>query len=150
MGEGAAHAVVLVVDDEPDHLMMLEILLESVGYEVVAVTSCASARHVLESRHVDVLVADLFLGDGTAMDILENAGVRRPMLAIVISGSDAAEDVERTLDAGYDAHLVKPTPIDMLREVIAAGLARHAIPSETNVKVRSSDTPLPHTKRSAG
>lgn len=149
MDEVAGHALVLVVDDDPDHLMMLEILLESVGYRVVAAPSCADARKVLTTQRVDVLVADLFLGDGTAMDLLGGLGPRRPTFAIVISGSDSDEDVDRTLEAGYDAHLVKPTPIDTLREVIAEGLRRH--PSEIRLaKSSPRDTPVPRTKRSAG
>jgi len=146
MGEVTPHPLVLVVDDDPDHLMMLEILLESVGYEVEAVETCAKACALLDSRRVDVLIADLFLHDGTAMDVLASAAYR-PTLAIVISGSDAPEDVERTLEAGFDAHLIKPTPIETLREVIAEGLRRR--PSERRI-IRSVDTPLPRTKRSAG
>ena len=149
MDEAAGRPLVLVVDDDPDHLLMLEILLDSVGYRVVTAGSCEDALDVLATRNIDVLVSDLFLGDGTAMDLLEGIGARRPAFALVVSGSDASEDVDRTLEAGFDAHLVKPTPIDKLREVIAAGLRRH--PSEIRLtKAASRDTPVPRTKRSAG
>lgn len=130
MGGSGARAVVLVVDDDRDHLLMLEAVLCSVGYEVVTAGSRAEGRAVLEHRHVDALVADLSLGDGTAPELLAKLPAsQRPRVSLVLSGFDAREDVERTLEAGFDAHLVKPTPIDHLREEIRKGLIRRPAPT---------------------
>jgi DNA-binding response OmpR family regulator len=129
MGESVSRAVVLVVDDDRDHLLMLEAVLCSVGYEVVTAGSRAEGRAVLEHRRVDALVADLSLGDGTAPELLAKLPAsQRPCVSLVLSGFDAREDVERTLEAGFDAHLVKPTAIEHLREVIRQGLVRHPRP----------------------
>lgn len=116
--------VVLVVDDDSDHLLMLEALLEAGGYTVLTATSCAEGRAVLMDRDVDALVADYSLGDGTASELLRDLGDRRPRVALVLSGFDASEDIARTLEAGFDAHLVKPTSIDLLRELLAEGLRK--------------------------
>ena len=116
--------VVLVVDDDTDHLMMLEALLENAGYTVIAATSCSEGRAVLMQREIDALVADYSLGDGTASDLVRGLGDRRPRVSLVLSGFDASEDVARTLEAGFDAHLVKPTSIDLLRELLTEGLRR--------------------------
>ena len=123
--------LVLVVDDDADHLLMLEALLESAGYAVITATSCAEGRALLMSRRVDALVADYSLGDGTASDLLRGLGDRRPSVALVLSGFDASEDVARTLEAGFDAHLVKPTSIDLLRELLAEGLRK----SESGIRL---------------
>jgi DNA-binding response OmpR family regulator len=117
-------SLVLVVDDDSDHLLMLEALLEAAGYSVITATSCAEGRALLMERDVDALVADYSLGDGTATDLLRGLGDRRPRVALVLSGFDASEDVARTLEAGFDAHLVKPTSIDLLRELLAEGLRK--------------------------
>jgi len=117
-------SLVLVVDDDTDHLLMLEALLEAAGYSVITATSCAEGRALLMDRDVDALVADFSLGDGTASDLLRDLGDRRPRVALVLSGFDANEDVERTLEAGFDAHLVKPTSIDVLRDLLAEGLRK--------------------------
>jgi len=50
--------LVLVVDDDADHLLMLEALLEAAGYGVVTAASCAEGRAVLMSRRIDALVAN--------------------------------------------------------------------------------------------
>ena len=116
----------LVVDDDVDHGFMLEALLESDGFDVLTATSCEQARTLLEGgRVVDVLIADLALGDGTALDLLNGLATdRRPRVAIVLSGFDSVDDIERTLQAGFDAHLAKPTPLEVLRAAIAEGLRR--------------------------
>lgn len=123
---GLNRSVVLVVDDDRDHLLMLEAVLESVGYAVVTAASCAEARALLEARPFDALLADLSLGDGTALDLLAGlADEHRPRVALVLSGFDATEDVDRSLHAGFDAHLVKPTAIDQLRDALEQGLTNH-------------------------
>jgi DNA-binding response OmpR family regulator len=133
--EGAA--VVLVVDDDSDHLLMLEALLDDAGYTVITATSCAAGRALLKERDVDVLVADYSLGDGTASELLRDLGDRRPRVALVLSGFDASEDVERTLDAGFDAHLVKPTSIELLREMVTEGLRKS--PSGVRLKTEKEN-----------
>jgi CheY-like chemotaxis protein len=125
MTDDSERAVVLVVDDDRDHLLMLEAVLGAIGYDVLTASSRAEGRAVLERGHVDVLVADMSLGDGTAPELLAALPEPlRPRVALVLSGFDAHEDIERTLDAGFDAHLVKPTGIDQLRDVITKGLIR--------------------------
>ena len=122
--QATSAATVLVVDDDVDHCMMLEVALEAMGYEVKLAHSCRDAVELLLTTEVDALLCDLTLGDGTALDVLRGVGERRPRVAVVLSGFDAGEDRERSLAAGFDVHLVKPTSIDVLGEVLARGLAR--------------------------
>jgi DNA-binding response OmpR family regulator len=117
-------ATVLVVDDDKDHCVMLEIALQTLGYKVLLAHSCRDAVTVLRGRNVDALLCDLTLGDGTALDVLRAAGERRPRVSIVLSGFDAEEDRERSIAAGFDEHLVKPTSMDVLGDVLARGLSR--------------------------
>lgn len=130
--------LVLVVDDDADHAFMLATLLEGDGFAVVSATSRADGRAILESRPVDVLVSDLSLGDGSAYDLLRDLGDNRPQTAIVLSGFDSAEDVERSTRAGFDAHLAKPTPLPALREAISTGLRQP--PSATRLAHASAAT----------
>lgn len=125
MGEAAELPLVLVVDDDVDHCMMLEVALESRGHRVLTAHSCRSALELMRARAVDALVCDLTLGDGTAIDVLREIGDDRPRVAVVLSGFDDAEDQERSIAAGFDAHLVKPTPIETLVDILARGLGRH-------------------------
>jgi len=117
-------ATVLVVDDDEDHCVMLEFALAHIGYRVRIAHSVRDAVAILRAESPDVLVCDLTLGDGTAHDVMRLAGSRRPRLAIVLSGFDAEEERQRSIGNGFDVHLVKPTSIDELGEVLARGLGR--------------------------
>ncbi|MBX3190658.1 MAG: response regulator [Labilithrix sp.] len=105
---------------------MLEVVLAASGYAVIAAHSCAEAKARLAEKPVDVLVSDLTLGDGTAIDLMRSLGGTRPRVAIVLSGFDGADDVESTRSAGFDAHLVKPTPLELLTDLIADGLEKRS------------------------
>jgi two-component system, NtrC family, response regulator PilR len=122
MGAPEPRPLVLVVDDNEDQLTMLDAVLEMVGYEVVTAQSLAEARAVFDSRSVDALVSDLALGDGTALQLMHWLGAHRPRVAVVLSGYDGRDHVERSLAAGFDAHLAKPVPVEVLRGIIADGL----------------------------
>lgn len=127
-GAAGARESVLVVDDDLDHLFMLEAVLDGLGYEVVTAPSCAAGRAVLEERNVDALIADLSLVDGTALDLLDGlAPPRRPRVSLVLSGFDGPEAVARSLAAGFAAHLVKPIAIEQLRDALARGLRQAPI-----------------------
>lgn len=141
MGEGN---VVLVVDDDEDHVMMLEASFEAAGFKVIAACSFAEARAKLRSEHVDALVADLTLGDGSALDLLVDLE-RRPRVAVVLSGFDRPEDFDRSRAAGFDAHLVKPTSFDRLAGLINEGLHRPSGVRRTNA---SADAPVVRETRS--
>jgi DNA-binding response OmpR family regulator len=144
----APRPLVLVVDDDEDHVMMLEVGLEAHGFAVITAGSCAEAKRMLDSRGADALVADLTLGDGTSLDLLTTVG-QRPRVAVVLSGYDAPEDVARTLAAGYDAHLVKPASFDVLTGILRDGLER----ASSGVRLAKTSPPasLAHgAKRSAG
>lgn len=117
-------AKVLVVDDDVDHCLMLEVALQCLGYEVALAHSYRDAVALLRESDLDALVCDLTLGDGTALDVLAALGARRPRVSIVLSGFDAEEDRERSLEAGFDAHLVKPTSIEEIGLVLSQGLRR--------------------------
>lgn len=127
MTEREQRPLVLVVDDNEDQLVMLEALLDLEGYEVITANSVAAVASVVAaSRGLDVLVADMGLGDGTAHDVMTElrAMDRRPRVAVVVSGFDANEDIEATLAAGFDAHLCKPTSGDDLLAIMAEGLRK--------------------------
>jgi DNA-binding response OmpR family regulator len=154
MGVVGARSVVLVVDDDRDHLLMLEAVLDAAGYDVTTASSCAEGRAILESRAIDALVSDLSLGDGDALDLIKGlSAAQRPRVALVLSGFDATEDVDRTLQAGFDAHLVKPTAIDQLRDLLAEGLRRQhpsgiRLSASASAAAAAGEEPAPKTKRS--
>jgi CheY-like chemotaxis protein len=115
---------VLVVDDDEDNALVLEAALQFAGFEVTVARSLREARAVLSERAVDALVTDYSLGDGDAVELVSSLGSRRPRVAILVTGYGAPEDRERSLAAGFDAHLLKPVGLHELERTVRDKLAQ--------------------------
>lgn len=114
----AAPCRLLLVDDDTDITEILQMLLESRGFEVITASSVKAAVEMAASGQIDVLVSDLALPDGNGCDLLLRLRATRRIPAIVVSGSDREVDLKRCRDAGFDEHIVKPMTIDRLVQAI--------------------------------
>jgi CheY-like chemotaxis protein len=122
---------VVVVDDDEDNVIVLEVGLQSAGFEVKTARSVREALSLFESGHADALVTDYSLGDGTALDLLASLGAKRPRLAILVTGHGSPEDVAQSRAAGFDAHLVKPIDLRQLQRTLLAPPPAAPTSSET-------------------
>jgi PAS domain S-box-containing protein len=116
---------VLVVDDDPDLLQMLELALRQYGAEVMAALSAAEALQSLAQWRPDVLVSDLGMPGEDGYDLIRKVrrlapehGGRIP--AVALTAYARPEDRVRTLSAGYQMHVAKPVPPEELVAVIAS------------------------------
>lgn len=116
---------IVIVDDDEDNLVVLETALQSSGFVVLAARSREEARDLFasEERICDVLVTDYDLGDGTAFELLEELGAKRPEVAILVTGFGSADDRRASAAAGFRAHIVKPIAFDLLERTIHAAVA---------------------------
>ncbi len=116
---------ILIVDDDEDNVALLEVGLQSLGFDVKTAGSLREASGLLASTDVDALVTDYSLGDGTAVELLASLGPKRPRLAVLVTGHGGPEHMAESRAAGFDAHLVKPIELGqlerILRGVAAAG-----------------------------
>ena len=121
-----ASARILLVEDHPDSAEALAHLLSALGHEVEVAGSVAQAL-AADWSAVDVLVSDIGLPDGSGLDLLIEARRRRPeppIKAIALSGYGMESDRERSREAGFHIHLVKPTSLSALEGAIRQVLAR--------------------------
>jgi len=100
---------ILVIEDAPDVLGVLTMLLRIEGADVAAAGSGEEALTVFRSRHFDVVVSDLGLpdisGDVLIRTIIEAA--RRPIKIVVITG-ESQPALTRALEAGAGVIFAKP------------------------------------------
>jgi DNA-binding NtrC family response regulator len=113
---------VVVVDDDEDNVFVLEAALQQAGFAVRVARSCREAREVLDASPADALVSDFSLGDGDALELLASLGVRRPRVAVLVTGYGSVEDQQRSRAAGFHAHLVKPVAMDQLERTLRIAL----------------------------
>jgi signal transduction histidine kinase len=113
---GSPHALrILLVEDHEGVAKACRRLLTSHGHFVVCVPSLAAATTVGKRATFDLAICDLSLPDGSGIELLSRIRSRFARLgsngqvpAIAMSGSVYHEDVARSLQAGFAAHLVKP------------------------------------------
>ncbi|TAK84391.1 MAG: response regulator [Aquabacterium sp.] len=111
---------VAVIEDNDDALQALQSLLELDGHDVVtAVDGIAGLDAVLQQRP-DVAVVDIGLPGLTGFEVARRsraAGYTGRMIAL--SGYGLEQDIGQALEAGFDAHLVKPVDAAELRRLLA-------------------------------
>jgi DNA-binding NtrC family response regulator len=76
---------ILLVEDDGDVRMLLQHVLLDAGYDVECAGSAAAARNCLAERRYDLVLTDGKLGDGSGIDIADDA-TGRGMKALVVSG----------------------------------------------------------------
>ena len=109
---------ILVVDDNADAARLMADALAIVGYDTRVVFDGPAALDVIATfqPHAALLDLGLPLMDGYELAeqfLAASAGRRRPIL-IAVTGYGQASDQEKTLAAGFDAHVVKPVDIPHL------------------------------------
>ena len=120
----ASHRLhILLVDDNADAADMLATFLGTAGHRVVTASDGPQALDVLRTMSPDVAVLDIGLpvmdGYELARRIHEFLGPRTPLL-IAVTGYGQIEDAERSREAGFSHHLVKPVDGDDLLTLLAS------------------------------
>ncbi len=112
---------IVIVDDNHDASQSLATLLRLSGHEVVIATDGASALDVVQKLRPDLALLDIGLPGMSGYEIarrLRRSGCNVRLAAL--TGYGAPEDRERSRDAGFDHHFVKPIDPIALEQLIAS------------------------------
>lgn len=119
----ANHPRILLVDDEPDLLDLMELTLVKMGLETDRATSVAEARAQLARSHYDLCLTDMRLGDGEGLEVIALASaLPLPVPVAVITAFGNAGNAVAALKAGAFDYLSKPVALDQLRALIKSAL----------------------------
>lgn len=115
--------VLLLVDDEPDLLESMQILIETclLGTRVITAVSGRQALHYLASGRIDAIISDFQMPGMDGIELLHQAHERYPSVPrIMLTGFNAAELKERaTSDGHVDEFIPKMTqPDELLRRIV--------------------------------
>jgi two-component system response regulator PilR (NtrC family) len=114
---------VLVIDDEPDLLELLELTLSRMGLDTTRAQSVAEAIRCLDSQSFDLCLTDMRLPDGEGLRVVEHItekGLDVPVAVITAFGS--AENAVAALKAGAFDYLAKPVALEQLRALVKQAL----------------------------
>jgi CheY-like chemotaxis protein len=110
---------ILVVEDEPATLRLMALLLRGLGHVVMTADTIATTLEALEAGEVDLIVSDIGLPDGSGLDLMRRVVSRHgPVPAIALTGYGMEEDIRRSQEAGFTAHLTKPIDFAKLEAMI--------------------------------
>jgi len=114
---------ILVVDDEPDLLELLELTLSRMGLDTTRAESVAEAIRLLDKEPFDLCLSDMRLPDGEGLRVVEHInqkGLDVPVAVITAYGS--AENAVAALKAGAFDYLAKPVALEQLRALVKQAL----------------------------
>ena len=112
---------VLVVDDLQASAETLQMLLELEGFEVRVAADGAAALEIAQEFRPDVVLLDIGLPGMNGFEVarcLRQLPAAHNALLIALTGYGEAESRERSTQAGFDFHMVKPADVNLLLSLI--------------------------------
>jgi DNA-binding response OmpR family regulator len=118
-------AHILVVDDEPDILLLMRINLEGRGHRVTLAADGEMALERVVADEPDLVVLDVMMPVMDGWGVLEHLrrrGIDIPV--VVVSAKQDLADTRKALELGADQHLGKPFELEALVAAVDVHLAR--------------------------
>lgn len=113
---------VLIVDDEPDILELMEEEFKYCGYTTVTAICGNDAIKILDNQKIDVVVSDYKMPNGNGMVVLAHVKkMAKPPVFFFVSGQ-ADVSVEDALKAGAKRFFSKPFDLDVLIKQIESDI----------------------------
>src|SRR5262249_37071672 len=118
---------ILLVEDNPDARDALRALLEVSGHHVEVAADGPSGIELARQVHPDVTLVDIGLPGLDGYEVARTLRAERgEALRLALTGYGQPPDRRRALEAGFDAHLVKPVEADALNRILAGASAAAA------------------------
>ncbi|KAE8658770.1 Two-component response regulator ARR1 [Hibiscus syriacus] len=110
---------VLVVDDDPTCLMILEKMLRTCLYEVTKCNRAATALSMLRENKngFDIVISDVHMPDMDGFKLLEHIGLEMDLPVIMMSADDGKHVVMKGVTHGACDYLIKPVRIEALKNI---------------------------------
>jgi PAS domain S-box-containing protein len=117
---------ILVADDSQDGADSLAFLLRAAGHEVFTAYDGRTAIKLAEEHKPGAVLLDIGMPEVSGYDVaraIRREAWGRSMRLIALTGWGQAEHRRRSLEVGFDDHLVKPVELDVLETVLQLGTA---------------------------
>ena len=110
---------ILIVDDEPNILEVLQSFFESEGYDVITADCGASAISLLEEPYPQIILLDIRMPDMDGIQCLRLIKDKAPEIQVVMmSGFATVQMAKKSLTIGAFDYICKPLSFPHLKEVI--------------------------------
>jgi two-component system, NtrC family, response regulator AtoC len=109
----------LAVDDDPNFLSALAELIEGQGFTTNTACNLRDARAQVSNRVPDVALVDLYLPDGSGIDLLKDLELGTTTEVVLMTGHADVESAVQALRLGASDYLTKPLDIGRLKSILA-------------------------------
>jgi DNA-binding response OmpR family regulator len=99
---------ILVVDDEPLYIRLLEINLRTEGYEVITATNGLEALELISSKNPDLVLLDLMMPKLDGVTTCERIRQFSNIPVIMVTAKGEEQERVKGLNVGADDYIVKP------------------------------------------
>jgi CheY-like chemotaxis protein len=113
---------ILVVDDNTDNAYSMSLLLESIGHEVKVAHNGIRALGLAHEFQHDAMFIDIGMPGLDGHDLARRIRAEewgKDLILVAASGWGQDEDKQRSLEAGFNMHLVKPVELRALEGLLA-------------------------------
>ncbi len=123
----AADKTILVVDDDPDFVLVTQTILENAGYKIVAAGTVDQAQEALDSGGIDLIILDVMLARETEgfhfaraiKDAPKTANIPILMMTAIGQKRDFTFEGEKDKDfLPIEGYLAKPASPDQLQQQV--------------------------------
>ena len=129
-----SHATILLVDDDPAALSLLERWLSADGYKVVTAMNGSEALEVFRQNDPDLVISDLIMPGMGGMDLLQKLRSESPdVQVILVTSYGSIPSAVEAVRAGAFDYLSKPIFVEELRIVAERALEHKALEKEVKL-----------------
>jgi CheY-like chemotaxis protein len=134
---------ILLVDDEPELLEMVGVLLKGEGHEVIAVSEGLKAMDLIGSlEHFDMIITDLRMAPIDGLEVIALARREHPDMAVVVLSAYIDDEMEKKVRALGCAHVIKkPFSVQQIVQPVVEILTRHEVASASNTRTAAVKSP---------
>ncbi|MGE5172250.1 MAG: sigma-54-dependent transcriptional regulator, partial [Betaproteobacteria bacterium] len=131
---------VLIVDDEPNALRVLSVILKEEGYHILESSDVDSAIGILRSKSVDAIITDLKMPAKDGFQLFTYVSEHHPDIPVVfLTAYGTVESAVNAMRSGAYYYFIKPPDYPKLKNVLAKALEQHGVKKEfENLKKKVS------------
>ena len=115
---------ILLLEDDTTLGRGIQLALQDPDVTIALTGTLSQAREMLAQKKFDLLILDVNLPDGSALDLLREVRQAGAVPVILLTANDLEMDVVTGLESGADDYITKPFSLAILRARVNAQLRR--------------------------
>jgi DNA-binding NtrC family response regulator len=118
---------VLIVDDEPNAIRVLSVILKEEGYHVLESTNVDSAVSIIHNEDVDAIITDLKMPDKDGFELFKYVSEYHPNMPVMfLTAYGTVESAVSAMTSGAFYYFIKPPDYPRLKNVLAQAIEKHS------------------------